>query len=173
MKADFVPEASGLVIRVFPDPVLRQPSEKVAVFDGELVYFVEKLFRAMREYDGVGLAAPQVGVSKRIAVIEYSGKLYTLINPRILESEGEQVGEEGCLSFPGFYASVKRPAHVKLETQDVHGNVQVYSVSEFLARAFCHEMDHLDGKLFIDHLSPLKRGMIRKKMLKRASEGQG
>ncbi|MDR3264421.1 MAG: peptide deformylase, partial [Synergistaceae bacterium] len=123
---------------------------------------------AMEMHDGVGLAAPQVGVSRRIALVSFEGAFYALINPVLLEQEGEQEGEEGCLSFPGIYANVKRPAKIRVAARDVAGDECVYEAEGFLARAFLHEIDHLDGKLFIEYLSNLKRGMIRKKMYKRA-----
>ncbi|MBR1673239.1 MAG: peptide deformylase [Fretibacterium sp.] len=152
----------------YPDPILKKPTEPVTAFDDELAGFVEKLYASMRVHDGVGLAAPQVGVLRKVAVVEYEGKSYTLINPRVLEKRGEQEAEEGCLSFPGIYALVKRPEWVKVETQDLKGQTRVYEAEGFVARAFLHEMDHLDGHLFIDYLSPLKRGAIRKKMTKQA-----
>ena len=158
-----------LEVRCFPDPVLKKPAEPVEEFDEELADFVARMRVAMQTHDGVGLAAPQVGVSRRIALVEYDGQFFVLINPRLLEQRGEQMGEEGCLSFPGIYAEVKRPAWVRVEARDERGELRVHEVEDFLARAFLHEMDHLDGKLFIDHLSPIKRGMIRTKMRKRAA----
>jgi peptide deformylase len=159
-----------LKIRLYPDPVLKIPTEPVERFDKELSFFIEKMRLAMEIFEGVGLAAPQVGVSKKIALVSYEKAFYVLINPRILEQDGEQDGDEGCLSFPGIYAPVKRPARIKVAARDAAGQERVYDVDGYVARAFLHEMDHLDGKLFIDRLSPLKRGMIRKKMTKRAAE---
>lgn len=155
-----------LDILYYPNPVLKEISEPVTEFNDELKDFINKLFTAMRASDGVGLAAPQVGVLKKIAVIEYEGKAYALINPRVIEERGEQEGEEGCLSFPGIYANVKRPEWAKIEAQDENGEIKIYEVDGFTARAFLHEMDHLTGKLFIDYLSNIKRNAIRKKMLK-------
>ena len=157
-----------LKIRIYPDPVLKMPTTPVERFDAELSSFIDAMHKAMTLYEGVGLAAPQVGVSKKIAVIDYHDVFYALINPRLLEREGEQEGEEGCLSFPGIYVAVKRPARIQVAAQDVTGVERIYDVEGFMARAFLHEMDHLEGKLFIEHLSTLKRGMIRKKMHKRA-----
>lgn len=165
-------ELMGLEIRHYPDPILKKPTEPVTEFDDKLADFVERLYAAMRLNDGVGLAAPQVGVLKKIAVVEYEGKSYLLINPRLLEEKGRQESEEGCLSFPGIYAKVVRPDWARIEAQDETGAPQVHEVSGFVARAFLHEMDHLEGKLFIDYLSPLKRGSIRKKMQKQAREGR-
>jgi peptide deformylase len=160
----------SLKLRIYPDPVLSKPSKPVERFDAELVSFIEEMRVALELYEGVGLAAPQVGVSKKIAIVMYDGNFYVLINPKLLEQEGEQEIEEGCLSFPGIYAQVKRPNRIKVAVQDVVGAERVYEAEGFLSRAFLHEMDHLEGKLFISYLSTLKRGMIRKKMRKRALE---
>ena len=155
-----------LEIKKYPDPVLKKESQPVEVFDEELANFVQELFSAMRAHDGVGLAAPQVGVLKKIAVIEYDNKTYVLINPKVIEQKGLQEGEEGCLSFPGIYAHVTRPQWVKIEAQDEKGETHVYEGEGYTARAFLHEMDHLTGKLFIDYLSSLKRNAIKKKAAK-------
>ncbi len=103
---------------------------------------------------------------KKIAVIEYDGKSYVLINPRVADSKGIQEGEEGCLSFPGLYANVTRPEWVKVESYDLHGEKIFLEAHGYTARAFLHEMDHLNGKLFIDHLSSIKRNAIKKKAAK-------
>lgn len=158
--------SGGLEILRYPNPVLMKTSQKVEVFDDELASFVKDLFASMRAHDGVGLAAPQVGVLKKIAVVEYDGKSYLLINPRLLEQKGQQDSEEGCLSFPGIYAHVTRPEWVRIETQDEKGETQIYEGEGYTARAFLHEMDHLNGKLFIDYLSSLKRNAIKKKVAK-------
>ena len=155
-----------LEIKKYPDPVLKKNSQPVEVFDEELAKFVEKLFASMHAHDGVGLAAPQVGVLKKIAVVEYEGKSYILINPKVVDQKGTQEGEEGCLSFPGIYANVLRPQWVKIETQDLKGEVQTLEGEGYVARAFLHEMDHLNGKLFMDYLSNLKRNAIKKKISK-------
>ena len=155
-----------LEILKYPNPELKKISEPVTEFNDELKEFIEKMYRTMRACDGVGLAAPQVGVLKTLAVVEYDNQAYTLINPRVIDEGGEQEGEEGCLSFPGIYAQVKRPQWVKIEAQDETGAVKVYEVKDFIARAFLHEMDHLTGKLFIDYLSNIKRNAIKKKMQK-------
>ncbi len=158
---------SGILeIKKYPDPVLKKISEPVTVFDESLAKFVKDLFASMRVHDGVGLAAPQVGVLKKIAVVEYEGKSYVLINPKVIDQKGIQEGEEGCLSFPGIYANVVRPQWVKIETHDLNGNIQTYEGEGYTARAFLHEMDHLSGKLFIDYLSNLKRNAIKKKAAK-------
>lgn len=153
-------------IKKYPDPVLKKIAEPVEVFDDELKQFVEKLFASMHAHDGVGLAAPQVGVLKKVAVVEYEGKSYVLINPKVIDRKGTQEAEEGCLSFPGIYAKVLRPQWVKIEAQDENGETQIYEGEGYVARAFLHEMDHLSGKVFIDYLSSLKRNAIKKKVSK-------
>ena len=155
-------EDEVLEIKKYPDPVLKKISQPVEVFDEELEKFVKDLFTAMRAHDGVGLAAPQVGVLKKIAVVEYEGKSYVLIN----DQKGTQESEEGCLSFPGIYANVLRPEWVKIEAQNEKGETQIFEGEGYTARAFLHEMDHLNGKLFIDYLSSLKRNAIKKKISK-------
>ncbi len=161
---------NDLHLRVFPDPVLRDKTRPVTVFDDSLKDFVADLVRIMHTEDGVGLAAPQVGVPLKLAVVFFEGVLHVLINPCVTSTEGEQTGEEGCLSFPGIYGTVVRPEKITLTCQDINGKNMTTEVSGFLARAFLHEMDHLDGKLLIDHFSPLKRSMVRKKLLRNASE---
>ena len=159
--------ADGILeVRKYPDPVLKKVSEPVTVFDEELANFVNVLFSSMRVHDGVGLAAPQVGVLKKIAVVEYEGKSYVLINTRVIDQKGLQEGEEGCLSFPGIYAHVTRPNCVKIESRDLDGGTVTFEGEGYTARAFLHEMDHLSGKLFIDYLSNLKRNAIKKKAAK-------
>ena len=153
----------------FPDPVLRKPTQPVTVFDSSLKTFVDEMTIVMKDDDGVGIAAPQVGVSKKIAVVCVDDVRYVLVNPRIVAAEGEQGGEEGCLSFPGIFGEIKRAAHVVVECQDETGAPRRYEADGFTARAFQHEIEHLEGKLLIDHFSPDKREMIRKKLLKNRS----
>jgi len=155
-------------VKVYPDSALKMLSTDVEHFDESLTKFVGKLYESMSAHEGVGLAAPQVGVLKKIAVVEHENEFYVLINPKLLRQEGVQDGDEGCLSFPGIFAPVKRPLRVSISTRNTDGTELIYDVEGLLARAFLHEMDHLEGKLFIEHLSSLKRGMIRKKMYKRA-----
>jgi len=164
--------AGTLKVKVYPDAALKEPSVDVYEFDENLVKFIEKMHETMNAHDGVGLAAPQVGVLKKIAMVEFEEVFYLLINPRLIAQEGVQDGDEGCLSFPGIYAPVKRPLRVTVAARDATGAEVVYNAEGLLARAFLHEMDHLEGKLFIEHLSTLKRSMIRKKMYKR-STGSG
>ena len=157
-------------IRHYPDPILTKKAEKVEKFDDELRDIIDSMKLTMQVSGGVGLAAPQIGISKRIAIIEREEQQYILINPELIESSGDITSEEGCLSFPGIFAQVTRPNCIKIKTYDLDGEEKTLEAEGYIARAFLHEMDHLEGVLFIDHISPLKRGVIRKKMKKRASE---
>ncbi len=162
----------------YGDPVLEQPGETISDFGSpELRQLVDDMFETMWANKGVGLAAPQVAVSKRLTVIDTSGgedpgaKL-VLINPEIVHKEGVQVGEEGCLSIPGFREDVTRARKVRLRAFDVEGNVFETEGEELLARAMQHELDHLNGVLFLSHLSPLKRDLIRRKIRKLQKAGE-
>lgn len=137
-------------IREEGDPILRKKSREVTEINERITDLLDDLTETMRSVHGVGLAAPQVGVLRRVVVVEVEDKLYELINPVIVESDGDQYEFEACLSVPGQQGKVHRPAHVKLEALDRNGNKQVYEGEDLLARAFCHETDHLDGVLFID-----------------------
>lgn len=154
------------IIRYYPDPILRKETEKVEVFDEKLADLVARMRDLMFQYDGVGLAAPQIGESRKIAVVYYEEKLHVLINPVVKESHGRQIGEEGCLSFPGIYEDIERPSKVLVQAQNEKGESFTAEASDFLARAFSHEIDHLNGKLMIDHLSPMKREMVKRKLKK-------
>lgn len=156
----------SLKIVEFPNPVLRKPTQPVTVFDQNLKTFVDEMTIVMKDDDGVGIAAPQVGVSKKIAVVCVDDVRYVLVNPRLVLAEGEQSGEEGCLSFPGIFGDVKRAARVVVECQDETGAPRRYEVDGFAARAFQHEIEHLEGRLLIDHFSPIKREMVRRKLIK-------
>ncbi len=153
-------------LRFYPDPVLRRETEEIRVFDQDLKVLVDEMTVIMQNADGVGLAAPQVGLSKKIAVVMIEGRRYVLINPVIVEEEGQQTGEEGCLSFPGVFGEVKRPYRVVVECRDETGEAQRYEAEGFLARAMVHEIDHLNGKLLIDKFSPIKRELIKKRLAK-------
>ncbi|HOV29363.1 MAG TPA: peptide deformylase [Synergistales bacterium] len=161
---------SLLKVLVYPDPALREPSKEVERFDQELGNFIRDLWETMLAYDGVGLAATQVGKNLRVCVISWKEHRLILVNPRITSTEGEQAGEEGCLSFPGIFEKIRRPLKVRVEAVDEAGKPFSLEADGFLARALCHEIDHLDGRLMIDHLSPLKREIVRKKLLKRSKE---
>lgn len=160
----------------YGDPVLTKRANEVKVFDQDLHRLVDNMFETMYVAPGVGLAAPQVGVLKRLFVMDCSSKKdpkhkVVLINPVIELGEGEQVGEEGCLSFPGIYFEVKRPERVVVRAQDIDGTEFRLDVMELEARCVAHETDHLDGELFIDYLSPLKRDLIKRKIKKRIKQG--
>jgi peptide deformylase len=166
-----------LKIRKYGDPVLETPSEPVTEFGtDELKQLVNDMFETMYANKGVGLAAPQVGVSKRLTVIDPSAgedpnaKL-VFVNPELVKLEGKQVGEEGCLSIPGFREDVKRAMRVKVRARNADGIEFETDYTELLARAIQHENDHLNGVLFLKHLSPLKRDMIRRKIRKLQQAG--
>ena len=146
----------------FPDPVLRKPTKPVTDFGPDLKTFVDEMTIVMKDDDGVGIAAPQVGVSKKIAVVCIEGTRYVLVNPRIVSMEGEQGGEEGCLSFPGIHEKVNRPERVRVSWLDENFQEHDEWFEGFPARVLQHEIDHLDGKCFIDRMSPLRRQMNKK-----------
>ena len=160
----------------YGDPVLERPADPITDFNGELHQLIEDMFETMYAAKGVGLAAPQVGVSQRLTVIDTSvgedpeAKL-VLINPEIVRKEGSQTGEEGCLSIPGFREPVTRAMKTTVRAQNAQGEPFEISADELLSRAFQHEIDHLNGVLFIQHLSPLKRDMIRRKIRKLQKSG--
>jgi peptide deformylase len=161
----------------YGDPVLETPAEPVKEFTPELRKLAEDMFESMYAHRGVGLAAPQVGVSKRLAVVDVTagedpGQRFVMINPEVVETSGSQTGEEGCLSIPGFREDVTRPNRVKIRAQDLDGRWFEKDGEELLARAMLHEKDHLDGVLFLAHLSPLKRELIRRKIKKLVRAGE-
>jgi peptide deformylase len=160
----------------YGDPILETPTQPLEKFDEELQKLVNDMFESMYAASGVGLAAPQIGVGRRLAVIDVSnGKnpeaKIVCANPEILHTEGEQREEEGCLSVPGFRGSVVRPQYVTVRAQDATGKEFEMRGEGLLARAFCHEIDHLNGILFLSHLSLLKRDMIRRKIRKLRKAG--
>ncbi len=154
-------------LAIFPDPVLRRMPEDVVDFGEDLALLVSDLWESMEAYDGVGLAAPQIGASLRVAVVRLGERRYVLVNPRIKSTEGEQRGEEGCLSFPDIFEEVTRPRRVVVEAQDEKGHPYEIEEEDLGARALSHEIDHLHGKLLIDHLSPLKRESVRRRLSRR------
>jgi peptide deformylase len=161
----------------FGDPVLESPAKSVDKFDEELQKLIADMFESMYAARGVGLAAPQIGIGLRLAVIDVTdGKnpeaKIVCANPEIIHAEGEQREEEGCLSLPGFRGYVARPQYVTVRAQDGAGKQFEMRGEQLLARAFCHEIDHLNGTLFIAHLGMLKRDMIKRKIrkMKKASE---
>ncbi|HTY85201.1 MAG TPA: peptide deformylase [Silvibacterium sp.] len=166
-----------LEIVKYPEPVLERPTEPVTEFNGELRKFVDDMFESMYAAKGIGLAAPQVGVSKRLTVIDLSFKerpedRIILINPEIILREGKQYEEEGCLSLPEIREKVSRAARVKVRAQDLDGNWFELEGTELLARAFQHEIDHLDGILFFRRVSALKRDLILRRIRKMQKAGE-
>jgi len=157
--------------------VLEAAAEPVTTFDGDLRKLVADMFETMYAANGVGLAAPQIGISKRLCVIDVTsgqdpnGKV-VLANPVIISAEGKVVQDEGCLSLPDFRGAAARPARVTVRAQDVHGNEFTLTGEGLLARAFSHETDHLNGVLFVQHLSRLKRDSIKRRVRKLMKAGQ-
>ena len=132
------------------NPTLNKVCRPVTPFDERLATLIDDMKETVVEANGVGLAAPQVGVLRRVVVVDVGDEIVELVNPRILEQAGEQDGLEGCLSVPGRYGMVKRPNYVKLEAQDRHGDWYEYEGEELIARCFCHELEHLDGHLYTE-----------------------
>jgi peptide deformylase len=160
----------------YGEPVLHAPSTRVERIDDEVRNLFDDMVSTMYAAPGIGLAAPQVGVPLRMIVIDLTvgedpSQVIRLANPEILERDGEQKHEEGCLSIPGYAGSPIRPARVTVRGTDPDGRERVYTATELLARAFCHEIDHIDGYVFVDRLSPLKRDLVKRKLRKKAREG--
>ena len=161
----------------YGNPVLEKPAAPVTEFDEDLKTLVADMFESMYEAKGVGLAAPQIGISKRLAVIDVSFKenpreKLVLANPEIIHKEGKQTKSEGCLSIPDFCENVTRANSVTIRAQDINGKWYEKTGEELLARAFLHETDHLNGKLYITHLSALKRDLIKRKIRKLVKAGE-
>jgi peptide deformylase len=162
----------------YGEPVLEQPAETVTEFDTpELNQLVDDMFESMYAARGVGLAAPQIGIGRRVAVIDTSAgedppRKLVLINPEILRKEGTQTIEEGCLSIPGFRENVRRSNKVTIRARNAKGEFFEMTGEDLLARAFQHETDHLNGRLYITHVSPLKRDLIRRKIRKLQKAGE-
>jgi peptide deformylase len=164
-------------IVTYPDPILQRPAEAIAAFDEELRTLAADMFESMYKALGIGLAAPQIGVGKRITVIDLSNQKnpdekIVLVNPQIVHKEGKQREEEGCLSLPDIRDKVTRAAKVKVKAQDLDGKWIELEGTELLARAFQHEIDHLDGILFPWRLSALKRDLILRKIRKLQKTGE-
>ncbi len=156
---------------------LKTPSKPITVFNGELEKIAKNMIETMYSAPGIGLAAPQIGLNIRLATIDLSvgedpSQLIVICNPEIVSSSGEQKSEEGCLSIPEFSDTVVRPGNLSVKGQDIHGNKIRFEANELLARCFSHEIDHLDGILFIDRLSSLKKTLIRNKIKKLAKAGE-
>ncbi|MBJ6750832.1 peptide deformylase [Geomonas anaerohicana] len=164
-------------ILTYPDPELKKRSLPVTVITDKTRELVRDMAETMYDAPGVGLAAPQIGVHQRVVVIDVSGKdenpeLIVAINPEIVHAEGEAYEEEGCLSVPKFSANVRRHARVVVKMLNLDGEEVVIRADDLLAIAFQHEIDHLDGVLFIDHLSPLKKGIFRKRYQRAQEEAK-
>jgi len=165
-------------IVLYGEPVLEKQAATVTEFDTpELHQLIDDMFESMYAAKGVGLAATQIGISQRIAVIDLSvaedpQQKIVLINPEVTAKEGFQTGEEGCLSLPGFREQVTRPKKVTVRAQNIKGEPFETTGEELLARAFCHEIDHLNGRLYISHVSTLKRDLIRRKVRKLVKAGE-
>ena len=161
----------------FGNPVLERAAEPITAFDDDLKKLAEDMFESMYEARGVGLAAPQIGISKRLAVIDVSFKedpnaKLVLVNPEIVRTEGKHTQPEGCLSIPEFREPVSRARKVTIRAQDVNGKWYEKTGEDLLARAFLHETDHLNGKLYISHISALKRDLMKRKIRKLMKAGE-
>ena len=161
----------------YGDPVLETPAQTVTEFDDELKKLVEDMFESMYAAHGVGLAAPQIGISKRVAVIDVSFKedpaaKLVLVNPEIVKKQGKQSGSEGCLSLPDFRETVNRAKVVTVRAQDAQGTWFETSGEDLLARALLHETEHLQGRLYISHISALKRDIMKRKIKKLMRAGE-
>jgi peptide deformylase len=175
-------EAVTAARKIYPivkygDPILEKPTSPVKKFDAEFEQLTEDMFASMYAAQGVGLAAPQIGLSLRVAVVDVTtGKnseaKIVIANPEIIHAEGEVREEEGCLSIPGFRGYVMRPQFVTVRAQNAKGESFEIRGENLLARAFCHEIDHLNGVLFLQHLSMLKRDLIRRKIKKLRKQGE-
>ena len=164
-------------ILTFPDPLLKQKSAPVTIITDEIIQLAKDMAETMYDAPGVGLAAPQIGVLQRVIVIDVAAKndapqLITVINPVVIHGEGETFEEEGCLSVPDFSANVKRYERVVVKGLSLEGQERIWHADDLLAVAFQHEIDHLDGILFVDRLSPLKRDLFVKKSKKRSEIGR-
>ena len=161
----------------YGDPVLETPAQTITEFDDELKKLIDDMFESMYAAHGVGLAAPQIGISKRIAVIDISFKedpnaKLILINPEIIKKQGKQSGSEGCLSLPEFRETVNRAKTVTVRAQDTEGKWFETTGEDLLARALLHETEHLQGRLYISHISALKRDIIKRKIKKLMRAGE-
>ena len=166
-----------LPILRFPHDILLTESEEVRKITADVERLIADMVETMHAAPGVGLAANQIGVNKRLAVVDLTcgedpEQMLVLINPRLIEVAGSYVDDEGCLSLPGFTERVRRPNRCVVEAMDLSGKVRTLEGKDLLARALNHELDHLEGRLFIEHLSPLKRRMIKKRVQKRMKAGE-
>jgi peptide deformylase len=165
-----------LPIRIYPDPVLRVRCPEIEIFDAELKELAGNMVETMHAAPGIGLAASQVGVELRLAVVDVTAgesdeEIHVFINPEIIDWEGKETEEEGCLSIPGITEKVNRPASIRVRAMDLDGNAFEISADGLFARAICHEIDHLDGVLFVDRLVGLRKERV-KRQLKRLGRQQ-
>jgi len=161
-------------VRVFGDPVLRKRAKPVTKFDEALKRTIERMIETMYHYDGVGLAAPQVGISQRFFVMDVGNGPVAVINPEILEASSEtEIAEEGCLSFPEIFVEIERSKKVKVRYQTVRGEFVEEELEGYPARVFQHEFDHLNGVLIIDRIKPAKRLLLRKRLMDIAKSARG
>ena len=163
-------------IVLYPDPILLTPTERVERVDEEIATLVRDMVHTMHAAPGIGLAANQVGVSKRVFVVDLSvgevdDDLHVFINPRILESSGSDVAEEGCLSFPDVHLEIERPLLATVEAEGLDGKTFSIAARGLLARVMQHEIEHLEGRVFLQHLSPLKRELTKRQIKKRIKAG--
>ncbi len=161
----------------YGDPILNNEGSPITEFDGQLAELVENMFETMHTAKGVGLAAPQVGEAKKLFVMDCTGgkdpaRRFAFINPQIAETKDIQVGEEGCLSFPGLYFEIERPRIVTVTAFDVNGKEFTMQFEDLEARCVVHETDHVYGKVFLEYLSPLKRDLIKRKIKKKIKLGE-
>jgi peptide deformylase len=161
----------------YGDPILNEEGSLITEFDGKLAELVENMFETMRTAKGVGLAAPQVGEAKKLFVMDCTGgkdpaRRFAFINPQIAETKDHQVGEEGCLSFPGLYFEIERPRLVTVTAFDVDGKEFTMQFEDLEARCVLHETDHVYGKVFLEYLSPLKRDLVKRKIKKKIKLGE-
>lgn len=169
---------SLLKIVHYPEPILLQVAKPITEFDENLKKLVDEMFETMYNSKGVGLAAPQVGVSSRLFVMDCSlrekeePRKFAIINPEIIHVEGEQMGDEGCLSFPGVYQKIKRDMRTVVRFQDINGEFQELDTTELEARCILHETDHCEGIVFLDRMSPLKRQLAKSKIKKLQKTGK-
>lgn len=166
-----------LPIRLYPDPVLRRRCPPVESFDDDLRRLAADMIETMHAAPGIGLAAPQIGVEARLAVVDLSAgedpdEVHVLANPRILGAEGSGVELEGCLSIPDLTEKVTRPMRITVEAQDLDGEPMRFEAEDWLARAICHELDHLDGVLFVDRLRGLRREKAKRALRRLREENE-
>lgn len=162
-------EILALKILTYGNPVLREKAKEISNINKKIEDLAQSMVKTMHAAPGIGLAAPQVSQSLRLITIDLSvgeknQDLIILINPEIIHKEGESVLEEGCLSIPDINEKITRPSRIVVKGIDLHGKEKTLEAEDLLARVFCHEIDHLNGKLFIDHLSPLAKSLIKKKL---------